>query len=195
MTENGALYTWGYNENGNLGIGDCTSGHGTPTLAIRPGSGITQIAAGNGHTIVLYSDGTVGGWGNNSYSAVGIEGERHTSVGKKLPVLGDPNSGIKIVAIGTGINSSYAISQRGELYVWGFNSSGQLGIGDAGGSMQPTPVLNKHIRVALPRKFWGWPIVFRWIFLGRSDENSIFSVLPIEVIFHFAFVEAFLYST
>jgi hypothetical protein len=40
----------------------------------------------------------------------------------------------------------------------------------------------------------GWKKVFIWLFLGKSDVNSSFSALPIEILFHFVNVTKCLYN-
>lgn len=46
------------------------------------------------------------------------------------PTLVKALDGIKISAIAAGGWHSCAVSEEGDLYTWGWNSNGQLGIGD-----------------------------------------------------------------
>lgn len=46
------------------------------------------------------------------------------------PILVKALEGIRIVSIAAGGWHSCALSEQGDLYTWGWNSNGQLGIGD-----------------------------------------------------------------
>ena len=81
--------------------------------------------------------GEVFSWGNNGNGRLGV----NSTSDKWLPVrvlkgdypgtnyLGDDslNKIISVIAYG---DASYALSELGEVYSWGFNSEGQLGTGD-----------------------------------------------------------------
>jgi alpha-tubulin suppressor-like RCC1 family protein len=74
LTSDGTLFSWGYNELGNLG--DSTNViRDAPVPVI--GNGVLQnklaveISTGADHSIVLCADGTLATWGSNQYSQIG----------------------------------------------------------------------------------------------------------------------------
>ena len=83
---NGTVWTWGYNANGELGVGDNTN-KTKPTQAIAEveqsdGSKVDQkiedaidIAAGANHTLILRKDGTV-------RAKEGVVGEKGRKLGR-----------------------------------------------------------------------------------------------------------------
>jgi alpha-tubulin suppressor-like RCC1 family protein len=128
----GTVWAWGDNSDGQLGNGGTTSA----TVPARvPGlTGVTEVAAGNGHVLVRRSDGTVAGWGENSNGELG-DG---TTLNRLTPVQAQVLTGITQIATGY---ASYAVRSDGTLFSWGANGSGQLGNGSTGGfSTTPAPL-------------------------------------------------------
>ncbi|HEX2131194.1 MAG TPA: hypothetical protein VHH15_06500 [Actinophytocola sp.] len=76
-TTDGTVLSWGHNGLGQLGNGtsDCTGPEGPDCVRPTPGpvpglTGVTDLAAGAHHAVVLRSDGTVWSWGSNAFSQV-----------------------------------------------------------------------------------------------------------------------------
>jgi alpha-tubulin suppressor-like RCC1 family protein len=108
-----------------------------PVRAKLPsGVTITAIAAGEGHSLALGSNGTVYACGDDSVGQLGIGGRATGSPwGRvKLP------AGVKGAAITAGREHSLAIGSDGALYAWGANDDGELGNGDTGVSHLPGQV-------------------------------------------------------
>lgn len=84
---------------------------------------ITQIAAGEVHSLALKEDGTVWSWGNNLSGQVGAGGFVVQSPVQPLAQLGE-----KYAAIAAGWAHSMAITREGTLRVWGDNQYGQRGM-------------------------------------------------------------------
>lgn len=73
--------------------------------------------------LVVKSDGTVWGWGNNDYGHLGDGTTQRAD--EPTQALGLTN----IVKVYSGRDSSFALDQAGNLYGWGSNEYGQLGRG------------------------------------------------------------------
>ncbi|KAH8236688.1 hypothetical protein KR026_008374 [Drosophila bipectinata] len=85
---------------------------------------VKQLECGHEHAVLLNGNGDVYSWGN------GLRGQLGQSVLKmeETPHLLEALAGIKITRIAAGGWHSAAISAFGDLYTWGLNCSGQLGI-------------------------------------------------------------------
>ena len=82
-----------------------------------------QTAAESNFTLVLKADGTVWGWGDNTYGQLG-DGTFQQSIAPKQ-IIG--LSGI--TAIDAGPKQAFALKNDGTVYAWGDNTYGQLGDG------------------------------------------------------------------
>jgi len=66
LKADGTLWAWGDNQYGKLGDGTTTN-RTTPTQESTVATNWTSIAAANGHTVALKSDGTLWAWGGNNW--------------------------------------------------------------------------------------------------------------------------------
>ncbi|MBP6884172.1 MAG: hypothetical protein KBC06_02985, partial [Candidatus Pacebacteria bacterium] len=112
LKSDGTVYSWGQNNQGQLGDGSSTQ-RSSPAV-IGGLSGITGISAGSTHAFAIKSDGSVWGWG---YNAVGQIGDNSTTQ-RKSPVRVNGESGSPYFAAG---NLSY--------YTSGTYTSGVIDLG------------------------------------------------------------------
>ncbi|XP_055376522.1 RCC1 domain-containing protein 1 [Condylostylus longicornis] len=85
---------------------------------------IKYLVSGLEHFLLLNSNGDVYSWGNGSRGQLG-----HVELDNvDCPTIVDALAGIKIIYISAGGWHSGAISAFGDLYIWGSNVHGQLGI-------------------------------------------------------------------
>lgn len=90
-------------------------------------TGAVEVSAGQQHSIVLLNDGRVVTFGNNTHGQLG-DGTT-TSRGCPVFVKTDATTELQnIVAISDGDLWSFALNSAGEVYVFGQNDKGQLGI-------------------------------------------------------------------
>ena len=138
IQQNGFLYAWGNNTNGQLGIGNITTtGVNVPTkitVSGKPNMTWVSVAGGWNHTLALNSIGELYVCGS---SALGL-GSSITQV-SSLTKIPFPVGVTKWIAIAAAGFSSYAVASNGDLYGWGNNSGGELGL--AGVFSQFTPIL------------------------------------------------------
>jgi alpha-tubulin suppressor-like RCC1 family protein len=98
------------------------------------GATVTQVAAGEYHTVALKSDGTVWAWGYNTYGQLG-DG---TNTNRITPVQVSGLSGV--TAIAAGYYDTVALKSDGTVWAWGWNGYGQLGDGTATNRTTPVQV-------------------------------------------------------
>jgi alpha-tubulin suppressor-like RCC1 family protein len=135
VKEDGSLWAWGGNSNGQLGIGN-KDDHTVPYQVHGPGNvgyltNVVDVAAGRYFSLALRDDGTVWAWGQNSYGQLGIGNKDDHTVPYQVHGPGDVGylSGIIEVAAGKGWHS-LALRNDGTVWAWGHGYSGQLGIGN-----------------------------------------------------------------
>ena len=130
LGSDGNLYSWGDNTNGQLGRNTSATPAGQPGKVTMP-AGVrqfTQISAGYAHSLALGSDGNLYSWGGNTYGQLGRT-ISDTTPAASLPGIVTPPTGVRFTQFSAGNGYSLALGSDGNLYSWGSNSTGQLGIG------------------------------------------------------------------
>jgi alpha-tubulin suppressor-like RCC1 family protein len=145
VKNDGIVYCWGNNQNGQLGRGteDESSGPATgrpPGVVIGLGS-VKQVDVGGSYACAVKEDGTVWCWGENEAGQLGVPVVQPSTVTR--PVQANIESVVEIAAGSSGKITGFVCARTVENKVlcWGDNKSGQLGIGQAiESSSTPTPV-------------------------------------------------------
>jgi hypothetical protein len=109
---------------------------------------VTQIAAGDYHSLALTATGQLFAWGWNWYGQLGSAANNGTNTPNPTPTqVTLPNATGPVVAVAGGIGSTLALTSTGQLYAFGSNLFGQLGVATNSGTSNanPSPAL-----VALP---------------------------------------------
>jgi alpha-tubulin suppressor-like RCC1 family protein len=133
LTNDGTIWAWGSNGNGQLGDGTVTD-RWTPVM-VSGLSLMTTIAAGFNHTIALRNNGTIWTWGNNSNGQLGDGTTTERWVVAQVSGL------TGVTAIAAGIKNNIVLRNDGTLRAWGYNNKGQLSDGTTTDKLTPTPVL------------------------------------------------------
>jgi alpha-tubulin suppressor-like RCC1 family protein len=155
VTESGQVYAFGDNQFGQLGTG-VNSGGGepnvnpTPVPVVLPGADgpVTRVAAGAYHTLAVTASGQLYAFGDNFYGQLGNTINNGAGVPNPTPTLVTlPGEVGAVTQITGGFGHSLVATASGQLYAFGDNQSGQLGIATNSGTTyaNPTPTL-----VALP---------------------------------------------
>jgi alpha-tubulin suppressor-like RCC1 family protein len=134
VTTDGALYCWGYNYDGAVGVNQQYVEFSTPQQ-IFP-SGVAAVATGDRYTCAAKTDGTVWCWGHNFDNAAGVS-TYGTLLTPRQTSLTD------VVRLDAGNRHNCAVLQTGSLRCWGSNISYALGDGssDSNGSyLGVTPI-------------------------------------------------------
>ena len=145
LRRDGHVMAWGSNKDGELGLGTRTIGW-TPAevpgldhiVAIDAGS-----AADHGVSGAVRDDGTVWLWGSGTAAIMGNGSSGAISPddpgGRVLaPVALKGITDAKRIALGDG--HAAALLADGTLWMWGFNGTGQVGVGRAAGAYLKKPV-------------------------------------------------------
>ena len=119
----GTLWSWGSNNDGQLGIGNTTDTNNTVQIGTE--TNWNKIATTANSSYAIKNDGTLWAWGENFYGQLGIG----SNVNTNIPVqVGTANDWMEIAG---GNLHALAIKYNGTLWAWGRNISGQLGDGTA----------------------------------------------------------------
>ena len=124
LKNDGTLWGCGYNNDGELGLGDTTN-RNTFTQITTNANDIKSICCGNGHTVILKNDGTLwgSGWNSDGQLGLGDTSNRYTFT----QITTNTND---IKSIYNGYNRTFILKNDGTLWGCGYNDYGQLGLGD-----------------------------------------------------------------
>lgn len=138
LATDGAIYAWGQNNSGQLGVGDTTA-RSSP-VAVIGGITFTRIRMLATTTWGLTSDGTLYAWGANANGQLGVGDTTPRS--SPVAVLGGFKFADVFIADGpTDQASVLGITQDGLMYAWGSNTNGTLGVGDVTPRSSPVAVV------------------------------------------------------
>ncbi len=116
------LWIWGQGISGQLGTNDIVP-RSTPVTTFAGGTNWIQVSGGYSHSAVIRSDESLWVWGQGIYGLLGNNSE----VDRSTPVTTFAG-GNDWKQVSCGANHTTAIKNDGSLWIWGYNSSGQLGI-------------------------------------------------------------------
>ena len=123
INSSGELFAWGAHSSGQLGLGDTTS-RNVPTQ-VGTATDWVSVVSGYQHSLAINSSGELFAWG---YNEVGQLGLGDNTINRNVPTqVGTATDWVSVVG---GVYHSLAINSSGELFAWGYNYDGQLGLGD-----------------------------------------------------------------
>jgi alpha-tubulin suppressor-like RCC1 family protein len=133
LSTRGKVWSFGVNREGQLGVGDCDE----RPQAVPVGdehfraSTIVMVAAGDEHCIAADARGVMYTWGADNCNALGLgEGGCDGNASHPRAVYMCPQSpGAVVVFVAAGGNCSMAIDDFDQVWAWGQNHRGQLGLG------------------------------------------------------------------
>ncbi|CAM8950983.1 unnamed protein product [Rhodiola kirilowii] len=128
---------WGNGDFGRLGLGDLNS-QSRPSFcppSAFDNHNLRDIACCGAHTLFLTENGSVYAAGLNDFGQLGLSDSDYATEPRYISGL--PK---EVIHIAAGYHHSAAITADGELYVWGKNLHGQLGLGKRSDNVVSTPI-------------------------------------------------------
>lgn len=135
LNENGELRVWGTFIDGSGGKSFSGDSDEEPLPVLIPeirNEKIASVSSGDNHFLALTVNGEVYSWGVDTFGRLGRTALSRREMNPLSPdkVVYGPRR-TRTVLIGTGSNRSFAVDSAGDVWAWGPNGRGQLGLGDA----------------------------------------------------------------
>lgn len=134
LDQDGNVWAWGDNQGRQLGDG--TSINRSAPVRLTAIADVRSVAAGNLYSIALKRDETVWAWGSNYSGELGNAPDSSGAAQSPVQVPGL----MDVVAIAAGASHSLALTRDGNVWAWGGNDHGQLGLGTVNSSNLPAQV-------------------------------------------------------
>uniref|UniRef100_A0A8B9PJT0 X-linked retinitis pigmentosa GTPase regulator n=1 Tax=Apteryx owenii TaxID=8824 RepID=A0A8B9PJT0_APTOW len=138
VTGNGKLYVFGSNNWGQLGLGSKnTVSKPTCVKALKPEK--TKLAVcGRNHTLVYTEKGNIYAAGGNSEGQLGLGDTEERTTFHLISFFTNQH---RIKQLAAGSYTSAAITEDGQLFMWGDNSEGQIGLANEASVCVPCQVV------------------------------------------------------
>lgn len=129
LTEAGALLTFGWGLYGQCGQGSTDDEVSPCYVSSLGGLAVAAVAAGLWHTVCITESGDVYSFGGNQFGQLGTGGDQAEMFPRlvEAPVLENQHA----VSVSCGARHSAICTDTGNVFCWGWNKYGQLGLGDA----------------------------------------------------------------
>jgi alpha-tubulin suppressor-like RCC1 family protein len=132
IKNDGTLWAWGRNANGQLGLGNTTD-YSSPKQ-VGSLTNWVYVNVGNGNMIAIKTDGTLWSWGASGNGELGLGNTTYYSSPKQVGTL------TNWLQISSTYRHVMAIKTDGTLWAWGLNSFGRLGLGNTTSYSSPKQV-------------------------------------------------------
>ena len=139
LKSDGSLWAMGYNYDGELGDGTTDSGNYYTNLPEQiVASGVTAIAGGGFHSLLLKSDDSLWAMGDNEYGQLGDGTYNIINLPERIAAS-------NVTAIAAGGDHSLFLKSDGSLWAMGDNEYGQLGDGTYNQTNQPEQIVSSNV--------------------------------------------------
>ncbi|CEM01775.1 unnamed protein product [Vitrella brassicaformis CCMP3155] len=142
LAEDGSVFTWGLGQDGQLGLGsrddvlepqpmdylNSLPPPFPPPPQPSPPARVKQVAAGQLFSAAVTTDGRLFTWGSDDYGQLGHGQESRRGLTPKL--VRGALQGKRVSAVSCGAYHIGAITEEGEVYVWGYGRDGETGHGE-----------------------------------------------------------------
>lgn len=134
LTKAGGVKCWGWNRYGEVGDGT-TEQRLEPVDVLGLSGGVIALTAGFEHTCALTKQGGVKCWGDDQYGQLGTGNSANAL--RPADVAGLQSG---VAAISAKGDHTCALTAGGQVMCWGYNGSGELGVGSRQSANRPTGV-------------------------------------------------------
>ncbi|GMH71603.1 hypothetical protein TrST_g1382 [Triparma strigata] len=147
----GTLMSFGSNKGGQLGTGDIVNRMSPSVVtcsAWRRGAMVTEVSCGMHHTLALAVVGNshpvkrrVYAWGWGEHGRLGVGHEEMQLSPTEVALMSHRN----VLSVKAGEQHSIAMTENGDVYSWGSNRFGQLGVSLDGDTLPSNPLPQKVV--------------------------------------------------
>lgn len=136
LTDDGDVYSFGFNNRGPLGLGDEDSRQSAEKIDALDDVEITGIENGNGVSYAVSADGTLYAWGSNTNGQLGTGDQVERLVPTAVDALADET----VVAVSSGTSHTLALTADGDVYAFGSNTDNQVDSSEERRVIEPVQV-------------------------------------------------------
>jgi alpha-tubulin suppressor-like RCC1 family protein len=144
LGQDGSLYSWGRNENYQLGFEDDVNRY-RPTLVKDIGGTVLGGSCGATHTVLFLAEGGAVACGDNDCGQCGIGKSSSNNPVIKFHSV-DISDDIKLCSVSAGRGFSIAAAISGEVFAWGTPENGVLGNGSEDKTLERAGVITYAYR-------------------------------------------------
>jgi len=130
IADDGQIYTWGSNTEGQLGLNDCESRLQPTRIERCHKPSVTRlqytskkrwidVSAGYQHSLAITSKNKVYAWGKNDTGQLGLIHRKNRSVPTSILQFADPLNPLNVCCLAAGEAHSAAVVESGDVYQWG----------------------------------------------------------------------------
>eukprot|EP00743_Colponemidia_sp_Colp-15_P008201 GILK01008894.1.p1 GENE.GILK01008894.1~~GILK01008894.1.p1 ORF type:complete len:825 (-),score=104.84 GILK01008894.1:236-2710(-) len=117
------LFACGYNDRGQLGVGNRINSHEFIPVVMNETVRIVQMSCGQQHNLARSDTGKVFAWGSGALGQMGIDSARD----RLIPILVEPIEDRVATFVAAGFNHSVAVVDDGSIFSWGHSEYYQHG--------------------------------------------------------------------
>jgi len=128
---------------------------------------VIGISCGARHSLALTECGIVFSWGSNITGECGLRGEEFYTFPQEV-IIKEENKRILIKSIGCSREQSLLLSTEGDIYVFGRNYEGELGIGISGHQFEPKKIMNIKKIESIATAY------YNLVLMAKSVENTFY---------------------
>lgn len=139
------IFAFGLNNYCQLGIPNPSENVVKPVFVpeLTSFTDVKTVTGGQHHTLVLKNDQKVYVIGRKEYGRLGLGDVAEDA---KVLTLVDTLADKTVSEIACGESTSFAVTDRGELYAWGMGSNQQLGTGNEDDEKKPVQITSKQVQ-------------------------------------------------